>query len=585
MPVADSGSNTRELRLAVVCYGGVSLAIYMHGITKELHKLARASRRLDELGPAHRDDDCFLDYPDADSEYAYFEALRDLADARTPLSVAIDVIAGTSAGGINGACLAKALAHDGDQTKLKELWIGEGDLKRLIDALPVDGWRMRALLAAMRLVRDPWTTRFPLLGKRMSRLLFEAIKDMQGPAGHSLVPRAGSLDLYVTTTDLHGFNVLVASGAGGASQRDTDHAQVLHFRYDGQNTDNFTADDTGALAFAARATSCFPGAFPPVSLASFQAELDSDGQHRDLNAERLGPLFLRSYSEEGDRAEDAWFVDGGLLDNAPFDLVVDAIADKRAETQVIRRLIYIQPDPGAPLRVSPRQKRKPGELSEAPAWLSSLWTALTSVKGSQPILRDLLRLRDLNLRISEVSAISAAQSDQVLAVLDSPALTAGSGGTAAPGTPWHEKTYGELADLAGDLDAAAEKLVGAYYPTYCRLKLEAACDTLADEISARFAYPHDSTHQSFVRAVLSIWGQNLQDWRASDLRAIMARLGPADKPYRERRLLFILAGINSLYRPGGDGQPAPPAEDVNRLKARAWDELDFVRGAPKRAAE
>jgi hypothetical protein len=34
----------RELRLALVCYGGISLAVYMHGITKEIWRLARASR-------------------------------------------------------------------------------------------------------------------------------------------------------------------------------------------------------------------------------------------------------------------------------------------------------------------------------------------------------------------------------------------------------------------------------------------------------------------------------------------------------------------------------------------------------------
>jgi hypothetical protein len=32
----------KELRLALVCYGGVSLAVYMHGITKEVWHLARA---------------------------------------------------------------------------------------------------------------------------------------------------------------------------------------------------------------------------------------------------------------------------------------------------------------------------------------------------------------------------------------------------------------------------------------------------------------------------------------------------------------------------------------------------------------
>ena len=44
MPAAPN-AETRELRLAVVLYGGVSLAIYMHGTTKELHGSSRRQRR------------------------------------------------------------------------------------------------------------------------------------------------------------------------------------------------------------------------------------------------------------------------------------------------------------------------------------------------------------------------------------------------------------------------------------------------------------------------------------------------------------------------------------------------------------
>ena len=33
----------KELRLALICYGGISLAVYMHGITKEIWHLVRAS--------------------------------------------------------------------------------------------------------------------------------------------------------------------------------------------------------------------------------------------------------------------------------------------------------------------------------------------------------------------------------------------------------------------------------------------------------------------------------------------------------------------------------------------------------------
>src|SRR5919198_310558 len=45
------GHPIKEIRLALVCYGGVSLAIYMHGVTKEIHKLVLASKAY-ELDPS-----------------------------------------------------------------------------------------------------------------------------------------------------------------------------------------------------------------------------------------------------------------------------------------------------------------------------------------------------------------------------------------------------------------------------------------------------------------------------------------------------------------------------------------------------
>ena len=48
--MVEAGKRTKELRLGVVCYGGVSLAIYIHGVTKELHKLAVASKACEGRG-------------------------------------------------------------------------------------------------------------------------------------------------------------------------------------------------------------------------------------------------------------------------------------------------------------------------------------------------------------------------------------------------------------------------------------------------------------------------------------------------------------------------------------------------------
>ena len=41
--VSKSGG-TKELRIGLVCYGGVSLAIYMYGVIKEFHKLVVTSQ-------------------------------------------------------------------------------------------------------------------------------------------------------------------------------------------------------------------------------------------------------------------------------------------------------------------------------------------------------------------------------------------------------------------------------------------------------------------------------------------------------------------------------------------------------------
>ena len=41
----------KELRIALVCYGGVSLAVYMHGITKEIWRLAKASQSVHSRNP------------------------------------------------------------------------------------------------------------------------------------------------------------------------------------------------------------------------------------------------------------------------------------------------------------------------------------------------------------------------------------------------------------------------------------------------------------------------------------------------------------------------------------------------------
>jgi hypothetical protein len=109
----------------------------MHGISKEILKLVRASSMLHSIvDRAERSKASFLDKVDRkDSEYdtdaIYFELLRDIG--RTlELRVIVDIVAGASAGGINGTMLARALSHDLPMGALRDLWLDHADVSDLL---------------------------------------------------------------------------------------------------------------------------------------------------------------------------------------------------------------------------------------------------------------------------------------------------------------------------------------------------------------------------------------------------------------------------------------------------------------------
>src|SRR5215211_2624252 len=127
----------KELRIALVCCGGVSLAVYMHGISKEILKLVRASSALHGIADrARRLNTSFLEEADPaqreyDTESIYFELLREIG-RKVELRVIVDIIAGASAGGINGTLLARALSHDLPFGPMRNLWLDNADVSVLL---------------------------------------------------------------------------------------------------------------------------------------------------------------------------------------------------------------------------------------------------------------------------------------------------------------------------------------------------------------------------------------------------------------------------------------------------------------------
>jgi patatin-related protein len=546
---AGSSGPVREVRVALVCYGGVSLAIYMHGVTRELHRLVVASSRFDEERNPF-DPSC--------SEHVYWELLHELAakDGVQP-RVVVDVISGTSAGGINGVFLAKAIAHDLSQQSLRDLWFNEADIGKLLvgprwlNSLGVKGklgwFAVRALLARGRVAP-------PLRGDQMCRLLYGALSAMtpgstslaaasDGSDRKSLLPRAGSLELFVTMTDARGHRRYIPVGnrlVGGKPLvvSDLTHRHVARFALDRRRgEDHFVGGaNDAALAFAARATSCFPGAFPPISLADFMRDV---GQPTSPDLPTIEREFFRAYQLARQGARNTYFLDGGVLDNFPFEHAIGAITGRSASSEVKRWLVYVEPDPSR--ASSEPAGAAPAETAPArqPGWLDTILAGLSSIPRKEPIVDDLARVRAFNQRVAYIADLTQSNYPQVEAVLleTDADLRAG------------EVSQANLGQVMTAMNQRARQRLGSGYASYLRLKLQGIAGDIADIVARAYAYPPASGQASFVRMVmLAAVADRVAPERAEASEVLIGFLRTFDLAFTDRRLRFVIQGVNDAYR-------------------------------------
>ena len=291
--------------------GGVSLAVYIHGICKEILKLVRASSALHRITDrAQRAKAEFLDYADA-ADPGIRHRRRIISPccatsaASSELRVIVDTLAGASAGGINASMLARALSHDLSTSPLRDLWLENADVTVLLApearARAASKWILKpfiwaaaatGMLDAVRdrevrqklslFLRSRWF-KPPFSGSSiMAGLMYDAAIAMGEPKTPtaSLLPSGQGLDLFVTLTDFYGYRQpLQIHDPPVVHERE--HRHVLHFKYrrrpGGEVESDFDMDNAPGLAFAARATSCFPGAFPPAQIVEMDALLASRG--------------------------------------------------------------------------------------------------------------------------------------------------------------------------------------------------------------------------------------------------------------------------------------------------------------------
>lgn len=515
---------TQEVRFAIVMYGGVSLAIYINGIAQELLRLVRSTAEAgklpdgtratlsgtrtdprDSLGlrPTER---VYRQLSYILSDKALHEDCRELAqqqendrtskvlterlqalsaDDNRPITLkfVVDILSGTSAGGINAIYLAKALANDQSIDELKRLWINEGDIGVLInDKRSVSGLNLA----------NPSPPQSLLNSQRMYLKLLQSMDGMEAsnPSSDEDSPYVDEIDLYITTTDIAGIPLPLRLSDTVVFERR--HRNVFHFKYaskevaDKDDRNDFAGANNPFLAFAARCTSSFPFAFEPMRLADIDGVLDILDNYRGVDKTAMKKKWMRFFKEKITTSNGAGgvdfaersFGDGGYLDNKPFTYATETLARRYAPLPVDRKLIYIEPSPEHP-EDSPLNPTKPDALANVKA-------ALLDLPAYETIREDLQRLIQRNNLINRINRITAAvDRDLDRSGRERPQLKSGE---------W------QTLDLAGMVSK-----FGVYYLPYRRLRIAAVTDYLAYIVARIRGLEEDSAAFFAVRVLIRVW--------------------------------------------------------------------------------
>ncbi len=485
-----------------------------------------------------------------------------------PARLVVDVISGTSAGGINGIFLAKALTNGEQFAPLKQLWVQEGDLTLLLN----DSRSYRGLGIHKR--KTPPES---LLNSDCMYLkLCDAMEAMSSTAATAGTESAGSLvdemDLFVTTTDIAGSRVpLRLSGQVVYERR---HKQNFHFSYSqGVGRNDFCAGNNGLLAFAARCTSSFPFAFEPMTMATASRLKPDFSEAIKKDWHKYLSYLPKSEVDAGRHVKRA-FGDGGYLDNKPFTYVAKTLATRQAFVPVERKLIYVEP---APEMVSADEQPDPD--AKPPDALVNAFDALISIPRYETIREDLQEVLWRNRSIERVERIEREGEADLYEMLKGNTNPLVRILKASKGTipPWPEFKRKEMV-----------RFYGTAFLAYRRMRVSSTADELAYAVARRWDIDFGSDHLYALSALLREW-RNLhyqEDPEDGKQETVNAFLDRFDIDYRIRKLSFLLRQTDHLARlmrkwrltplaaEECDSLPHQDKHNIGRLEKDGWRLLD-----------
>jgi predicted acylesterase/phospholipase RssA len=364
------------MRLALVFNGGVSLAVWMGGVAKEVDRFRSAFYPPQAIAGQERAANGVEPYA------ALLDALR--------TEIVADVVAGTSAGGINGAMLGYAVARrrsleGASADAIRGVWERLGQIESLLDHkdAPRSGLNGDFLFQGCADVFAMLTDESPQLddaaptGMRLTITATDCAGypvQVDGVSGvdHRLEMRFHARDRPATvllSDDLQGAVAALASSRGWSTLGPT-------VQSDDSARDLAAAHAPGLLARAARTTASFPIAFAPseLPLQETTAALGDDTTTLTATPSMTGVLTTRTGDAALNASTSRYAVDGGIWDNAPFEAVLTSIDRQPAGRAVDRRLLYVV---YTDEEMAPPPGQAPPAPDQPPALLASVSHTLT----------------------------------------------------------------------------------------------------------------------------------------------------------------------------------------------------------------
>lgn len=547
----------KETRFAVVMYGGISLAIYIHGAAQELYHMARATARMSDGSD---------DYLHPDKDLTGAEKIYRLLGKALKTKFVVDILSGTSAGGLNAVFLAKALARGKKMEFVKNFWVKEGDIAVLLN----DAQSLKGLSGLALQTPSPAL----LNSQRFYYKLLEALMRYEEKDNEdSSEPYVAELDLNITATDIRGLSLplFITNNNKIVEPR---YKNVFQFYYRPETEhagvrNDFTQECDPFLAFAARCTASIPPAFEAMQLKDIEpvlktATFNKTYGHLTADAEAWRK-FYKDYLNEGDDFAVRSFGDGGYLDNKPFSYATEALLRRRADLPVDRKLVYIEPSP-----VHAEDKPYP---SEKPDMIENISAAL-SLPREETIREDLKTLRERNRIVGEINHIL----ENVFSFQIVPPQT----GEEAEHQWRHSLEWARKFPMEKEVQ---DWYRSGYY-AYHQLRVERVMDNLARAFSRGLGWVEEGEQEARIRQALQTWLGELYGIAPEDGKYsqndVLFRL---DMSFRLRRFQFLQNLLNVFIR--GLDAVAPEKksymESILRnagLEAQAFtlDEMDAPLG-------